>query len=99
MTRAPAAVALEVLAAALLALAAVGCGPKPIHRAPGEAAPHPTTRALEDVARPWLGTAYRYGHYDYSEKTIDEKNDEREMKMWRSSGGRVPSSSGVRWRR
>jgi hypothetical protein len=45
------------------------------------------------------GTAYRYEYHDYGEKTIDEKNDQREEKMWRNSGGRMPSSSRARWRR
>lgn len=65
--------------AALAALVAAGCGPKPVYRAepypPGPPGPAGTPslappavvtkEAVEAAARPWLGTRYRYGGYDH----------------------------------
>jgi probable lipoprotein NlpC len=48
----------------VIVLVAAGCGPKPIYRTSGDPVAHPTTRALEAAARPWLGTPYRYGGQD-----------------------------------
>lgn len=44
------------------------------------------------------GTAYRYEYYDYGEKTIDEKNREREEKINRRFRGMVPGSGRFRRR-
>jgi hypothetical protein len=44
------------------------------------------------------GTVYRYEHYDYSEPTIDEKNDARDQKMLYNSRGRMQGADRMRWR-
>lgn len=49
------------------------------------------------IAAAWLtlagcGTASRYEYYDYSGKTVDQKNDDKASRIGRNFNGLIPSS-------